>query len=145
MFTTDQKGSLAELKVMAAAAALGVVVLKPLSDGARYDLVLDVGRLVRVQCKWAPKRGDVLVVNCRTCRRGPNGAFLRRTYSSRDADLIAAYCPDVDACYAIPIELAADRPSIILRLGPTRNNQVVGINWAKDYEFAATLSRLVGP
>jgi hypothetical protein len=28
-----------------------------------------------------------------------------------------------------------------LRLAPCRNNQIVKINWAEDYEFAATLGR----
>lgn len=143
--TSDQKGSIAELAIAWQATRLGLSVLKPIAEGTRYDLVLDVGRLLRVQCKWAPRRGDVIVVNCRTCRRGPNGAFLRTTYSSTDVDLIAAYCLDVDACYAVPIELAAGRPSIMLRLAPTRNNQAIGVNWAKDYEFAATLRHLSGP
>lgn len=127
------------------ATRLGLCILKPISEGARYDLVLDVGTLLRVQCKWAARRGDVVIVNCRTCRRGPNGSFIRSTYSADDVDLIAAYCLDLDAAYAIPIEVGAGRRSIALRVGPTGNNQMSGINWAKEFEFAATMSRLVGP
>jgi len=62
VLTTDQKGAIAESSIAAAAIKLGIGVLKPLSDGHRYDLVFDVGtRLLRVQCKWAVRRGDVVV------------------------------------------------------------------------------------
>lgn len=52
MLTTDQKGSAAELAIAHAAAEIGIGVYKPLTDGERYDLILEAGaRLVRVQCK----------------------------------------------------------------------------------------------
>jgi hypothetical protein len=54
-------------------------VYRPVAEGGRYDLIFDVGtRLVRVQCKWAALRGDVLSVPFRSCRRGPDG-FIRHT------------------------------------------------------------------
>jgi hypothetical protein len=121
--TSNQKGTVAETAVIHAAAKLDVPVLKPVNDGLRYDLAFDLGRrILRVQCKWARKRGDCVIVSCRTCRRGPDG-FIRGTYSADDVDLIAAYCADLDACYAIPIGRLDSRPSMALRLSPTRNNQ----------------------
>ncbi len=62
--TTDQKGAIAESAIVHAAIKLGIGVLKPLTDGHRYDLAFDLesGRLVRVQCKWAPLHGNVIVV-----------------------------------------------------------------------------------
>jgi PD-(D/E)XK endonuclease len=130
--------------IAAEAIRSGVGVLKPLNDGLRYDLVLDVGRLVRVQCKWAVRRGDVVDVSCRTCRRGANG-FIRSSYTANEVDLIGAYCLELDACYLIPIARLGGRSFMTLRLAHTRNNQRKAVNWAKDYEFAATLSQLVGP
>jgi hypothetical protein len=143
--TPDQKGSIAEIAVMNAAAKLGVGVLKPLTDGERYDVVLDLRpRLVRVQCKWAVRAGDVVIVNCRTCRRSRDG-YVRRNYSANEVDAVAAYCLELDRCYLLPIENLAGRPSIRLRLAPARNNQSIGINWAANFEFEATLRKLVGP
>ena len=143
--TSDEKGSIAEAEIVAAATRLGVPVLKPVNDGLRYDLAFDLAdRILRVQCKWAPKRGDCIIVSSCTSRRGPEG-FIRSTYSSADVDLVAAYCAAVDACYAIPIDRLAGRPSMRLRLSPTRNNQQKGVNWARDFAFAATLQQLVGP
>ena len=40
--TSSQKGGLAELKIAAAAADLGIGVLRSMTDGLRYDLVFDV-------------------------------------------------------------------------------------------------------
>jgi PD-(D/E)XK endonuclease len=143
--TPDQKGSIAEAEIAAAAVRHGVGVLRPLNDGLRYDLMFDLHpRLLRVQCKWAARRGDVIVVNARTCRRSAKG-YIHGCYSADEVDMIGVYCLDVDRCYLIPISYVAERPTLRIRLGPTRNNQARGVNWAKDFEFAATLSRLVGP
>jgi PD-(D/E)XK nuclease superfamily protein len=137
--TTNQKGGLAEAAIAKAAAALGVVVSRPMQD-APYDLILDLpNTLLRVQCKWAVRRGDVVVVHCVRCRRGPEG-FIRRGYGSGEIDAIAAYCAEIDTCYLLPLSMSVNRTGVQLRLEPTRNNQQRLINWAKDYEFEATLT-----
>jgi hypothetical protein len=141
--TTDQKGAIAEAEVAAAALKIGIGAARPLAD-ERYDLILDTRtKLLRVQCKWAVRTGDVIVVRCRRCRRGRDG-FIHRGYDEADIDAIAAYCPDTDACYLLPLSMSVGRAAVLLRLAPTRNNQNRLINWAKDYEFAARLSAL-GP
>jgi hypothetical protein len=144
MLTTDQKGSIAELAVVHHAARLGVGVLWPLTDGHRYDLVFDIdGRLFRVQCKFANRYGDVVVVRCRSARRTRDG-FLRRTYSASEIDLLAAYCLAIDRCYLLPPRMFAGRNAIQLRLTRARNNQKRGINWAESFEFEATLRQPQG-
>ena len=51
---SNHKGNVAELKIVAAAAELGIDVSKPLTEHGRCDLIFDSGgRLLRVQCKWA--------------------------------------------------------------------------------------------
>ena len=40
--STDQKGAIAESAIGHAAIKLGIGVLKPLTDGHRYDLVFDL-------------------------------------------------------------------------------------------------------
>src|SRR6266542_3723914 len=140
--TTDQKGSVAEAAIALAALELGVGVFRAISDGERYDVIFDVGgRLWRVQCKWAPRHGDVIVVRCYSCRRNREG-LLRRPYSKGDFDAFAAYCPELRQCYFLPFDVVGRRVQIQLRLGPSRNNQSAGVNWADDFDFAATLRRL---
>jgi hypothetical protein len=140
--TTDQKGSIAEAAISLAALRLGVGVFKPISEGERYDLVFDLRpRLVRVQCKWACHVGDVVSVSCYSNRRAREG-LRRRLYSEEEIDAFAAYCSDIDRCYFLPLNVIGSRQQIHLRLNAARNNQHRGINWASDFEFAATIGTL---
>ena len=133
--STDQKGAIAESAIVHAAIKLGVGVLKPLTDGHRYDLVFDLGpSLVRVQCKWAVLAGDVVTVRCYSCRRTRDGQ-LCRPYSTDDVDAIAAYCAQLNRCFYFPMDWLGDRMRLQLRLGRARNNQRRGINWADDFAF----------
>ena len=144
MLTTDQKGIVAETKIAAEALAAGVGVARALGD-ERYDLIFDVGTsLIRVQCKWAVRVRDVVIIRTRRVRRGPEG-LIRRKYLPGEIDAVAAYCADLDVCYYLPEELSVDRAAVQLRLAPTKNNQALGIKWAQDYELGATLRQLQGP
>jgi hypothetical protein len=138
--TTDQKGAIAEACIAADAMKIGIGVFRPLAD-ERYDLIFDLRpKLLRVQCKWVNVRKGVLTVFCTSSRRTAEG-FRRRTYSEEEVDAIAAYSLELDRSFLIPIALVAHRPSIGLRVEPCRNNQRRGINWADDFDLAATLRR----
>jgi hypothetical protein len=144
VLTTDQKGAIAEAEIAAAAIRLGVGVSKTLSP-LRYDLIFDVrSELLRVQCKWASQFGNVIVVRCRTCRRGRHG-FVRRDYGSDEIDAIAAYCGELGRCFFLPVDRFDRRSAIQLRLTPARNMQRNGINWAEEFAFEARLRTLLGP
>jgi PD-(D/E)XK nuclease superfamily protein len=139
--TTDQKGAIAELAIAPAAVRLRVDVYRPVAEGGLYDLIFELeGKLWRVQCKWAPRHGEVVIVRCYSSRRG-RGGLLRRIYDPGEIDAFAAYCPEVDRCYFLPYLLFRSRTQIALRLGPTQNNQTLGVNWASRFEFGATLGR----
>jgi hypothetical protein len=144
MLTTDQKGVLAEVKIAAIAVESGVGVFLPLGD-ERYDLILDLHpTLLRVQCKWAVRHGEVVTIRCRRCRRGRDG-LIHRGYKPGEIDAIAAYCSELDQAYLLPLEMSVNRAAVQLRLSPCRNNQSRRINWARDFELGATLARLQGP
>ena len=145
MLTTDQKGAVAEAKIATAAIELGVDVFRPFSDGARYDLIFDLGqRLMRVQCKTAVLHGDVLAVPWYSARRNRHG-FVKRLYTADEIDAVAAYSPDLGRCFLLPIERFGTRTYVQLRLAPSKNNQRRGINWADDFELGGTLTALMGP
>ena len=145
MLTTDQKGTIAEASIVAAAVKLGIDVYRPVGEGGRYDMIFELDTdLVRVQCKWASRHGNALVVRCYSARRVAGGGIVSRGYTEREVDAFAVYSMDLDKCYFLPPELWAGRRHVYLRLAPSRNNQRLRINWAKDYEFAATLQPL-GP
>ena len=143
--TTDQKGAVAESAIVHAALKLGVGVFRPVSDGERYDLIFNLqSGLVRVQCKWAPLDGDVVIVRCYSCRRAREG-LRRRTYLPEDVDVIAAYCADLDRCFLLTCKDFDRHPVVWLRLTPSRNNQRRRINWADEFGFEARLRALQGP
>ncbi len=70
VLTTIQKGAVAEAAITKAALELGYDVYRPAVEGGRYDLIFDISkRLVRVQCKWAPLQGDVVIIRSYSTRR----------------------------------------------------------------------------
>jgi hypothetical protein len=135
--TPSQKGAIAESAFAFHAIRLGLGVSRPLVEGERYDLVLDLrSRLVRVQCKWARRNGDVIIARLRTYRFTPAGS-VTTTYTPDEVDAIGIYCHELESCYLVPIEVVAGRRGIYLRLAPSRNKQEAGINWASSYELGA--------
>jgi hypothetical protein len=128
LLSTDRKGTIAELAIARAAYEIGIDVYS-------------VDRLVRIQCKWATRYGDVIVVRCASRRRGRHG-LIRRPYEAGDA--FTAYCAELDRCYYLPFEMFRPPSQIQLRLGRSKNNQRAGVNWAKHFEFGATLRTQLG-
>jgi len=103
----NHKGNVAELAIAKEAAALGLSVLKPLTEHEVYDLAFDVGeRILRVQCKWATFNGDVIHVHVGRCRTTLRGQ-IRSTYRESEIDALAAYCDKLDRCYLLPVGMVA--------------------------------------
>jgi hypothetical protein len=138
VLSTDQKGAIAEAAIIHAALALDVGVARTFGD-LRYDLIFDFdSRLWRVQCKWASRQGDVVIVRCYSARRNADG-LVRRLYRADEIDAVAAFCADLGKCYFLPFEAIPPGGILALRLSLTLNNQRARIRWAEDFEFAATL------
>jgi hypothetical protein len=135
MMTTDQKGAIAETAIALLAARLGIGVYRPVVEGGRYDLILEVaGELYRTQCKLSPRIANVLVVRCYSSRRAREG-LRRRLYTSEEVDVIAAYNLELDWCLMIPAARFAGHPELRFRLDEAANNQRVAVNRADDYGF----------
>ena len=135
--TSNDKGNIAEAAVVFHAARAGIPVFRPLTEHGRTDLVLDDGRrLLRVQCKWASRDGEIVVVRLTNTRRSASG-YVRTTYAKGEIDAVAAYCAETDACYLLPIDLVAGMRQISLRLAPARNGQIASVHFAADYRLGA--------
>ena len=108
-----------------------------MTEGRRYDLIIDTGScLLRVQCKFAPRKGGVVVINTSTRRPTPHG-YVQTSYGIGEIDGIAAYCQELERCFHLPISKVAGHSGFHLRLVPASNNQELAINWAADYDFGA--------
>jgi hypothetical protein len=139
--TPSQKGAVAEAAIATAAIELGLTVLRPLCEGRRYDLVIDLEpRLLRVQCKLARQLDGALLVPMHTNRYTPQG-YVRTHYTADEVDAIAAYTPTSKRCYLIPLHTVPNRGGVHLRTSPARNHQAQGVRWACDYELEAALRR----
>jgi PD-(D/E)XK endonuclease len=82
-------------------------------------------------------------VRLQTNRCTPAG-YVSTSYTPAEIDAIAAYSPELQRCFLIPISEVSGRRAIHLRLDPTRNNQANRVKWARDYEFASMIRRLQG-
>jgi PD-(D/E)XK endonuclease len=125
--TPSQKGAVAEAGTTSMVIQLGLTVLRPLPEGRRYDLAIDLEpELLRVQCKLARRLPGVLSIHLQTSRHTPSG-YVRTIYTAAEVDAIAAYSPQPHRGFLIPISEVAGRRAIHLRLDPTKNNQAQGI------------------
>ncbi len=136
--TPTEKGGIAELAIAAKAAALGIQVLRPMTEGLRYDLAFDLGGPIqRVQCKWAALRDGVVRINTRTSRHSPVHGYVRTTYAATEIDAIAGYCGELDRVYLLPAAIFDGQTMVYLRLEPARNNQSRLVHWAAQFELGA--------
>ena len=138
VFSTNEKGAIAEAAIALQLLRLGLSVMRPLTEGGRYDLVVDVdSRLLRVQCKWATLKGEIVSVPSKGCYHSPRRGYVRSTYSADEVDAIAGYCQELDRCYWLPIEKFGGQSQVYLRLNPAVNNQRGAVNMAGEYELGA--------
>ena len=144
VLSSNREGGIAETAILAGATKLGVPVLRPVVEHARYDLAFEIAdRILRVQCKWAAPRdeGAVIRVNLTSAWCTPTGNE-RRYYLEDEIDLVAAYCDELDRCYLLPSKLVAGRRSIDLRLKPPKNGQRACLNLAVDFELPGAIAQL---
>lgn len=130
MTTPNKIGNIAEAHILAALLRVGHQVLLPFGDGSKYDMVTDSdGTFNRVQCKNGRyKRG---CVEFNTVSRLRDGSQV--PYTAADIDAFAVYCAELSEVYWIPLSTPLAKGIASLRVEPTRNNQIKGILWARDF------------
>ena len=130
---SKQIGNITELEIMLAFIKLGYNVLTPYGDCERYDFVVDANNsFIRIQAKTSKTEDDGASFNfsCRSCNR-KDGKIVHHQYTEEEIDYFATVFNS--KVYLVPVnECGADKR---LRLLPTKNGQVKGITWAKDYEL----------
>lgn len=130
---TQSIGNVVELQCISKFIELGYEVSVPYGNGAKYDFVVDVnGKFVRVQAKTSSTEDDgaSFGFSCRSCNR-KDGKIVHHFYSNEEIDyFVTAF---KEKCYLIPVEECGAYKT--LRILPTKNGQVRGITWAKNYEL----------
>jgi hypothetical protein len=128
----ERIGDIAVAMVVGALLMAGKIVLRPVSDGLRYDLVIDEGggRFVRVQCKNGRFRNGALTFKTHSIA----GAGKPRRGYGGDADMFGVFCPEIGKSFLIPVGDVGHTEGKF-RIDPARNAQARGIRFAKDYEI----------
>ena len=131
MDNTKRLGLLGELKAQYDFIREGYNVSVPLGDYCSYDLI-------------AQKEQEILRIQVKTCEKIIGGKinfkissrnyYVDKHYTEEDADYFYLYCLENETGYLYPVK-DSNVKGICLRIDPPKNNQVKGINFAKDFEF----------
>src|SRR5262249_13972743 len=128
---TKSIGELSELVVAVSLSRAGYLVLKPLGENTRYDLVIDRdGTLSRVQVKTGRLRNGAILFNTYSSHYHRKGGACK-TYAN-DIEFFGVYCPELHAVYLIPIEDTA-KLSGTIRVSEPKNRQRSQVRWAQPY------------
>jgi PD-(D/E)XK endonuclease len=131
---TTGRGDLTEIHVAAALMRAGRRVLRPVSGGLRYDLLVDNvdGTYWRVQCKTGLLKDGYIVFRLRNSdARRPNGVSYRG-----QIECFGVFCPENGRTYLVPMTaLTTSDSTARLRLRPARNGQQLGVRLASEFEI----------
>ncbi len=83
----------------------------------------------------------MVVVRTGTRRLSTRG-YIHTTYDATEIDLFGVYCGELDRCFLLPVDVAADQVQLHLRLTPPRNGQLACINLAGDFDFEGAVAQL---
>jgi len=128
-----EKGDLSVAMLTARFLQLGYVVLKPITELSRYDLVIDRGNgFERVQCKTARTKGGTIRFNTASSQHHHKTGAGRRSYRG-EVELFGAYCPEAGGtCLLVPVDQVGETEAV-LRRQPPRNGQTKGVRLVDDY------------
>ena len=134
---TNIKGTITELKCKLYFLELGYVVSTP-DTPTRYDFILDTGeKLLKIQAKTCRYDGEKLIF-ATSSSHFSQGKNIHVDYCNDNIDYFCTWFNN--ECYLIPVS-ECGRVEKKLRLVPTKNGQVKGINFAKNYIAKEVLSK----
>ncbi len=133
--TPNQKGDIAEARVLASLLEANYSVSVPWGDNQRYDLLVDTGtNIQKVQCKMGRLKNGSIDFSLRST---PGKGKKPKPYGN-SVDSYGVYCPETDMCYLVPVE-DVKNTGASLRVDPLKNNQGKNIRFAKKYEIISVV------
>ncbi len=135
-----EMGERSEVIIAARLVSVGYIVLKPLGENHRYDLVIEDAdrKFWRVQCKTAWISKDQQTIRFNSCSNHYAYTWQKDTMTKRhyrgEVEYFAVYNPDLEKVYFVPVD-DVGITQVTLRLTPPKNNQLQKVNMAKDYEL----------
>lgn len=133
-------GEITEQQVAIEFLKLGIQVSKPLVQSSKYDFIVDINnQLYKIQVKTSTLKEDSYLEFATSTSHTNTKGTINLTYSEKDVDFFATMYEG--QCYLIPFKDCGKRQQR-LRLQPTRNNQTVGVKFAKDYKLEDIIKNL---
>tara|TARA_R110000824_G_C14781387_1_gene632046 strand:- start:56 stop:475 length:420 start_codon:yes stop_codon:yes gene_type:complete len=135
---SKHEGDIAEAFARAVFLDKGYVVLQPVGDNQRYDLVIDKGTgFKKIQVKSCSIRNGCVKAYTRSVHNTRTKSVCI-VYNTKQIDAFVLYCKDNNQIYYIDAkDLADDKgdlpKGVSLRLDASKNNQTKNVKWAKDY------------
>lgn len=121
------------------------IVSKPLSDNARYDLIIEHNnKLYRVQVKTTAQiKDETKMVFATKTTNYTKGNWQSIGYTNQEVDIFFLYCIENNWCgLYVGEEDGSFKQEITIRLTPTKSNQVKGTRLADDYCFEKQFANL---
>ena len=134
MLSSHFIGEITEQQVAVEFLKLGILISKPLVQSSKYDFIVDINdKLYKIQVKTGTPKEDNAYIEFATSTSHTNTrGTINLTYSEKDVDFFATMYEG--QCYLVPREVCGSRNQR-LRLIPTKNGQIKGITFAKDYHL----------
>jgi hypothetical protein len=113
----------------------GYKIAFPYGEDWDYDLIVcREEKLERVQVKYTCSDGVVITVRSRSASLTNGKVKAYKYYTAETIDWLAVYDVTTKCCYYLPAaELGSGMSMLSLRLRATRNNQRIGVRFARDY------------
>lgn len=140
MLNSHFKGEITEQQVALEFLKQGILISKPLVQSSRYDFVAEINKkLYKIQVKTGSFKEDSYL-DFSTCTSHTNTKrTLNISYSADDVDFFATMYEG--QCYLVPYNLCGKRSQRI-RFVPTKNGQIKGILFAKDFKLEDIIKTL---
>jgi hypothetical protein len=133
-------GEITEQQVALEFLKLGYLVSKPLVQCSRYDFIVDINhKLYKIQVKTSKMKEDAFIEFATSTSHTNTQGTLNLSYTEEDVDFFATMYNG--QCYLVPFSVCGTRAQR-LRLVPTKNGQVKGVNFAKDYHLEDVIKGL---
>lgn len=140
MLSSHFIGEITEQQVALEFLKQGILLSKPLVQSSKYDFVADInGKLYKIQVKTGTYKEDAYLEFATSTSHTNTKGTLNLSYSKEDVDYFATMYEN--QCYLIPFEVCGSRNQR-LRFVPTKNNQIKGITFAKDYKLEDMLKKM---
>lgn len=140
MLNSHYIGEISEQEVVLEFLKQGIMVSKPLVQSSKYDFIIDVNtKLYKIQVKTSTLKENAYLHFATSTSHTNTSGTKNLSYSKDDVDFFATMYNG--QCYLIPFEKCGRRNQR-LRFIPTKNKQIDGVLFAKDFKMEDIIKTL---